>query len=202
MAQTQSPYVVYNREQRDYLYRCPDTGRLVTSAAFDNAYYHSPAAFEQELAQALADEMNRSHENLEWKALITTKDCPSCGRELLANDMDVCYPNNRERTSWRVGCNVHDWGCGLEVSGDTYVSAVTKWNAQELYAYSADRYLSPTGRKFWEQEALLKQGLNLAEDISEDELLAKAKHVSSDTESPLHYVALHYLAMVEMRKDW
>lgn len=212
----QHPYVVFRPrpddpvsgqpQHEDYLFEHPQhCGQLVTSSAFDNAYNHPPARFEQEVADMLAQEMNQ-REGVSpqdgWRALATYKDCPSCGRDLWANDLDVCYPQNRERSSWRVGCNCHDFGCGLEVHGDSYEDVVGQWNNLVLFADVGAQYVPATGRRHWEQEELLKNALFGASDVADDAFLQRVTAVSQDTQSTLCYAARHYLDMTQRRQNW
>lgn len=200
----QHPYVVFHSEQDDYLFMHPQSGQLVTGSAFDNANNHPPAHFEQELAELLAREMNQlkgDPTSAGWSAVLTYKDCPSCGRDLWANDLDVCYPSNRERTRWRVGCNCHDFGCGLEVLGESYDDAVSRWNNHVLYADRPAGYVVPTGRRQWEQEELLKQALFAGSAVEDDAFVERVKEVSENTASPLQYVAQHYLTMAQRRQN-
>jgi hypothetical protein len=198
-----APYAVHNAETDDYLFRCEGTEqRLVTSTSLDNPYCHTPATFSQELADALAAEMNIKESTNRWVALKTHRDCPSCGRSLSTNDMDVCYPQNRERTKWRVGCNLHDFGCGLEVEGTSYDDVLDRWNTLELYHYPSEKYVSATGRSYGSQKMLLLGALKMTEDTPESHFLAGVAQLSTNTEEPLRYVALHFLVLHAYRQHW
>lgn len=67
----------------------------------------------------------------DWRRELAPGPCPSCGRKIWANDLDFIYPENRERTSWRAGCNEHDFGCGFEVTAPSRLEVVQAWNAAQ-----------------------------------------------------------------------
>ncbi len=105
----------------------PDTGDIVSNRSFPNGYCSMPLVMDEEQAQSLALRL-REKTGLDWVAEGAPSPCPACGRVIWADDLDFCYPNNRERTSWRAGCNEHDFGCGYEVEGETYEQVMAAWN--------------------------------------------------------------------------
>lgn len=68
-----------------------------------------------------------------WGIEVAPGLCAQCGRKVFANDLDFCHPTHREGDPQRrfvAGCNVHDFGCGHEVFGDSFEEAMSKWNGQ------------------------------------------------------------------------
>lgn len=87
-----------------------------------------PALFDKAGAEEMAAELNAAAPDGEqWRVEEAPLPCPCCGRELLVDDLDFLYPQNREWTSWRAGCNEHDFGCGYEVFGATADEVFAKW---------------------------------------------------------------------------
>lgn len=83
-------------------------------------------------AQAVAELFaTRDCEGLapKWTLVLVPNPCAGCGRVIDVDDGDFCYPENRDRTKWRAGCNEHDFGCGYEVTAATRDEALAKWNA-------------------------------------------------------------------------
>jgi hypothetical protein len=59
---------------------------------------------------------------------LAMKPCPVCGTQWFNDNGDICYPNDRNRSSYLAWCNVSSWGCGYEVVGSSYENAVKAWN--------------------------------------------------------------------------
>ena len=63
-----------------------------------------------------------------WVLHLAPGQCPACRRVIWADDLDFCYPLNRQRTLWRAGCNEHDGGCGFKVEGVSFEDVMRLWN--------------------------------------------------------------------------
>lgn len=87
----------------------------------------APAKLPLKQAVALAVELAGST-GVAWGLQVAPRPCPACGREIDADDQDFCYPENRERTRWRAGCNEHDGGCGHELFAASYENVILEWN--------------------------------------------------------------------------
>ena len=110
-----------------YAVRHPVSGAIVSNRSFENGYCEELLSLCEVDAVALAQELALKTGML-WSAERAPNPCPNCGRAISADDGDFCYPNNRERTLWRAGCNEHDFGCGHEVQAPTYSQALALWN--------------------------------------------------------------------------
>ena len=101
----------------------PDAPQLPTG-------WLEPVLLDKSAAQVLAAALDaEGTDEQPWRLLEAPLPCPCCGRELLVDDMDFLYPQNRQRTLWRAGCNEHDFGCGHEVFGATSEAVFAKWQA-------------------------------------------------------------------------
>lgn len=109
--------------------RHPETGVLVSNRSLHNGYCIQPLTFPKEEAEAHASAL-RASTAVTWVLELAPGPCPSCKRVIWADDLDFCYPLNRERTLWRAGCNKHDFGCGFELRGDSLGDVLRRWNAQ------------------------------------------------------------------------
>jgi len=110
-----------------YAVKHPESGEIVSNRSFKNGYCEQPLTFLQADAQALAEAL-RAQTQVTWVVELAPGPCPQCGRVIWADDLDFCYPANRERTRWRAGCNEHDFGCGYNIEGDTFESVIRRWN--------------------------------------------------------------------------
>lgn len=114
---------------KGYVVTDRDSGNIVPSDSLKAPEAHREVALPLHDAECLMKQMlAKFPETYQWKLVRALAPCPQCGRDVWTNDLDVCYPNNREMTSWRVGCNEHGGGCGLEVHGPTREAAVLAWN--------------------------------------------------------------------------
>lgn len=108
--------------------RHPDTGVLVDQHTLPNPYCHRPQTFSREEAEAAAAVLQRDT-GIPWRLMLAPKPCAKCRRVIRADDLDFCYPRNRELTRWRAGCNETDGGCGFEVEGGSFQDTMAAWNA-------------------------------------------------------------------------
>jgi len=123
-------YLPETEDRRDtYLVVHPQTGELCAQDSFENGYCCMPLTLDEAQAQALAARM-REQTGMCWQAEAAPAPCANCGRVIWADDRDFCYPQNRERTSWRAGCNHHDFGCGHEVTADSREAVMAAWNTR------------------------------------------------------------------------
>ena len=125
--------IVYDNGEpygRGFVVKDRHSGAVAPSGTLQAPGSHREVALPHGEAMALMAHLRAQHpESYTWQLVRALAPCPHCGRELWTNDMDACYPNNREMTSWRVGCNEHDGGCGFEVRGPTREEAVLTWNS-------------------------------------------------------------------------
>lgn len=193
-----------DRNHRSYLFRHPATGEVVTGDNLDNPYCHPPAHFALEEAERRAEEMNVQGPLRGWRTHVAPSPCPSCAREMWANDLDFCYPNNRRR-SYRAGCNVHDFGCGFEIEGNDYEDAILKWNSAALFDYKGRAHSRVEGKGL----AVLKTELEAVfagypeyHDPSRGlgTFDAMVRKFSEDEFYHLHFVAKHYLWLLSPKK--
>ena len=75
------------------------------------------------------------------------KDCPFCGKRMAANDQDTLYPTGfgwkeedgirhycgihevpKEQWCYKIVCQEHYGGCGVEMHGDSIEETLEKWN--------------------------------------------------------------------------
>ncbi len=108
----------------------PDTGLLVSNRSFPNGYCHQPKTWSLDEAQRVAAQL-AIETGVFWVVELAPVPCIRCGRIIWADDRDFCYPSNRERTTWRAGCDLHNFGCGHEVLGDSFDDVMRRWNAGE-----------------------------------------------------------------------
>lgn len=80
-----------------------------------------------------------------WVAVLAPGPCPSCGREMEGNDLDFCYPQDRSRASYRAGCNLHDFGCGFELTAPSRKAALQAWNAASAASGASAAHRAPAG---------------------------------------------------------
>lgn len=107
--------------------RQPVTGALVSNLSFEEGFRIQPPAFPKAEAEAHAEALFVAT-GIVWVLHLAPGACPACRRVIWADDLDFCYPQNRQRTRWRAGCNEHDGGCGFEVEADTFDDVMRLWN--------------------------------------------------------------------------
>jgi hypothetical protein len=112
-----------------YAVRHPQTGELVSNRSFENGYCVQPLTFPRDEADAHVAALVAAT-GLTWVVELAPGPCPACQRVIRADDLDFCYPLNRERTHYRAGCNKHDFGCGFEIRSDSFEGAIRRWNGQ------------------------------------------------------------------------
>lgn len=74
--------------------------------------------------------MQNMVDNFEWGD-ITVKPCPFCGRDLKDSDRQEAL--HTELTpdggrSWIIHCAECDFGCGVEMRGETEAEVLAKWD--------------------------------------------------------------------------
>jgi hypothetical protein len=124
-------YAVYCRDEDgrrgDYAAKDPATGAFVERKSFGEGWRTAPAKLEKlqavELARQLLEETGRP-----WYIELAPEPCPSCSRDIWADDRDFCYPLTRDLKRYRAGCNEHDGGCGHEVEGTSFEDVMQAWN--------------------------------------------------------------------------
>ncbi len=124
------PYAVREAESEHicgYAVKHPTSGDIVSNRSFKDGYCEQPLTMLQAEADALAAQMS-AKTGVAWVSEVAPCPCPNCGRVIWADDLDFCYPQNRERTLWRAGCNEHDFGCGHELYATTYDEVMNRWN--------------------------------------------------------------------------
>ncbi len=207
-------FVVTRPAERDpeYLFKDPESGMLVPGDELDNAFCHQPEPFEEDQALALAEALNLAGAYPRWEVCVAPSPCPGCGRQMWANDFDFCYPRNRERTQWRAGCNVHDFGCGFEVETEfpapedysprvesaNYLATIAQWNAAKVFEYPNESYARVEYLGIDGLEAALKDVFQAYPEYQNKEqypegfdgMVAK---FASDPFYNLHFVARQYL---------
>lgn len=99
----------------------------VSHLSIPNGYCEKPLTLVLGDAQAIAATMEREAGDA-WTLEVAPHPCPVCERKIWAGDRDFCYPKDRERTAWRAGCNVHDFGCGYEVTASAKDAVMAAWN--------------------------------------------------------------------------
>lgn len=102
--------------------------KLPVSNQMPNGYCLKPLTLALAQAQALAAALT-TQTGQSWTIEIAPHPCPLCERKIWAGDLDFCHPTSRERTAWRAGCNVHDFGCGYEVTANSKEAVMAAWNA-------------------------------------------------------------------------
>jgi hypothetical protein len=112
-----------------YAVRHPQTSTLVSNRSFENGYCVQPLTFPRDEAVAHAAALQAAT-GVTWVVELAPGPCPACKRVIWADDLDFCYPTNRERTLYRAGCNKHDFGCGFEIRSDSFEGAIRRWNGQ------------------------------------------------------------------------
>lgn len=110
-----------------YAVKHPKSGDIVSNRGFENGYCEQPLTMPKSEADLLAEQMS-TKTGVAWVSEVAPCPCPNCGRVIWADDLDFCYPRNRERTLWRAGCNEHDFGCGHEIHASSYDEAMNRWN--------------------------------------------------------------------------
>ena len=123
-------YIKREEARDEFIVKHPETGELVSRETLPDTYCNKPAIFKHEEALELAVKLKLETDR-DWQLVWAPKPCPSCGREIWADDLDFCYPQNRERTKWRAGCNEHDFGCGFEVTGSSEREVMLKWESYD-----------------------------------------------------------------------
>lgn len=128
--QTETKYAIRSGEPRSgtYAFRQPQGPGFIGGHELDNQYTHKPTYLPKTEARRVLAEMVARYGG-EWSLEVAPDRCPGCGRVMWSNDGDFCYPENRERTLWRAGCNEHDFGCGFEVQGGSFNDVMTLWNS-------------------------------------------------------------------------
>lgn len=104
----------------------PGTGAIVSQEVV--AQQCAPVKVPADEVEQVLRELNVAYPG-EWRQELAPGPCPRCGRNIWADDLDFIYPENRERSSWRAGCNEHDFGCGFEVTAPTKNDVIKAWNA-------------------------------------------------------------------------
>jgi len=128
MPKTEPLYAIREIQERPaYAVTHPTLGEIVANDSFANGYCAQPITATQERAQEIAKALTASTK-VEWQIERAPNPCARCGRVIWADDLDFLYPQNRERTSWRAGCNLHDFGCGHEVVAESKDSVLARWN--------------------------------------------------------------------------
>lgn len=105
---------------------CPSPFVVVGSRDIPNGYCHPPLTLPLDEAELLAEHLSKTT-GMDWKLEVAPTPCPACGRKISPADYDFVYPENRERTQWRAGCDIHNFGCGHEVKGPTRESVLEAW---------------------------------------------------------------------------
>lgn len=126
-------YAVYCRDENgrrdDYAAEHPATGALVARKPLAGDSRIAPATLARpralELARQLQEQTGRA-----WLIEPAPNPCPACSRVIRADDLDFCYPQTRERKTWRAGCNEHDGGCGYEVIAASFEAVMQAWNSR------------------------------------------------------------------------
>lgn len=111
----------------------PSTGELCSDRTFKDGYCCMPLTMDEDQAEALARRLQEQAPQPSehgWRTVPAPAPCAKCGRIIWANDLDFCYPENREGTSWRAGCNTHDFGCGHEVVAESKDAVMQAWNTR------------------------------------------------------------------------
>lgn len=68
--------------------------------------------------------------NYDWET-ITIKPCPFCGRDLKDSDRQETIHTERTPSrgkKWIIHCAEVDFGCGVEMRGDSEEQVLMKWN--------------------------------------------------------------------------
>jgi len=203
-----TPYVVARNLDvqpfRDFLFSHARTSAVMPGAELgSNPHLQRPLHFTLETAQAHAKALNDAGASPAWGAHIAANPCPGCGRVMWANDHDFCYPNNRERSSWRAGCNVHDFGCGFELVAPvaTEAEVLALWNSALVFEYPNESYARVERLGVFGLEAALKD-VYLAypeyQDIKKypDGLPSMIDAFAADPFFNLHFVAKQYLYLI------
>ena len=105
----------------------PSTTEITSDRSFKDGYMNRPLTLDKDAAENLANALTVKNGKA-WMIELAPNACPSCGRDKWANDHDFLYPQNREKTEFRAGCNVHDGGCGHEITGTSLEETLKKWN--------------------------------------------------------------------------
>lgn len=193
----------------DFVYEHPETGLFVPGAELGRqAGYLATKRFSQPDAVSQARRLNAGLEDKPWRVELAPEPCPNCGRQMESGDMDFIYPQTRLAQQWRAGCNRHDFGCGFELQMDAQsAEEMTKfWNEAEIYAYPGPNFVTIERKNPLELKQLLVQELPEAQRAEEDlqqwapspELKSLALTLSEDPSHSLHFVAKHYLLLMEI----
>jgi hypothetical protein len=122
---------------RRFVVAHPKTRVIAPSETVTAGSWGPPLTYPLAEAQTIANRLT-AQTGEEWTPLLAPERCPSCGRDIAADDYDFCHPTDRTYTRWRAGCNKHDFGCGFEVFGGSRDTAVQAWNegrgVQEFHA--------------------------------------------------------------------
>lgn len=205
-----------DRPYRDFLFSHPQHGAIVAGADLGtNPYLLPPEHFTHEAAQAHANALNDAGASPAWEVHIAANPCPSCGRRMWANDHDFCHPENRERTKWRAGCNVHDFGCGFEVKAQvsTESEMLKAWNAATVFTYPNQSYTRVEYLGLSGLEAALRHVFNTYPEYREykdteqypDGFHSMVAKFASDPFYNMHFVARHFRFLTPSdreRVDW
>lgn len=189
-----------DRPYRDFLFSHPMHGAIVPGADLgSNPNIHRPEHFTLESAEEFAKKLNEAGASPAWEVHLAANSCPSCGRAMWANDHDFCHPENRERTKWRAGCNVHDFGCGFEVSAEVSTEAemLKVWNAATVFTYPNESYARVEHLGTFGLEAALKDVFHAYPEYRDTEqypdgFRSMVAKFASDPFFNLHFVARHY----------
>lgn len=202
-----------DRPYRDFLFSRPPQDTVVAGVDLGaNPNMYAPAQFPLDVAQAHAKALNEAGATPAWEVHIAANACPSCGRRMWANDHDFCHPENRERTKWRAGCNVHDFGCGFEVTAEVSTEAemLNAWNAATVFKYPNESYARVEYLGVLGLQTALKDVFYAYPEYQDTEqypdgfrsMIAK---FAADPFYNLHFVARHYRFLTSTgreRVDW
>ena len=110
-----------------YAVEHPESHLIVSNQSFDDGYLVRPLTYPLNEAIACAEYLTSTTQS-PWEIVGAPNPCSNCGRVIWTDDMDFCYPQNRERNLWIAGCMEHNGGCGHDVVGKTYHQTMSRWN--------------------------------------------------------------------------
>lgn len=198
---------------RDFLYAHPQHGATMPGQDLgSNPNLIPPEHFSVEAATAHAKALNDAGASPAWEVHIAANPCPSCGRRMWANDHDFCHPENRERTKWRAGCNVHDFGCGFEVTAQVLTEAemLKAWNAAKVFTYPNQSYARVEYLGLFGLETALRDVYHAYPEYQDrstypDGFRSMVAAFAADTFYNMHFVARHFRFLTPSdreRVDW